>query len=87
MEITVNIGPPDERCNTIYDTFEKEIGMDLHTAIKMINDAGIKVEDAENIINRVRDNIAEDIERRDIPYEYRFLLLNIIFCKEFKHSL
>ncbi len=81
-----NIWLSDERCDAIDDAFKKEIGMSLYTAIKIINDAGITVEDAENIINNVRDRIAEEIEERDIPYEYRFLLLNIIFCIEFKHA-
>lgn len=81
-----NIWSQDERCDAIDEAFKKEIGMSLHTAIKIIDGAGIKVDDAENIINSVRDYIAEDIEKRDIPYEYRFLLLNIIFCIEFKHA-
>ncbi len=68
----------------IEKVFEEEIGMDINGAIDVLNRGGISVEDIEEIANMLKNDITDEVERRQIPYEYRFILLNVILCTMFK---
>lgn len=68
----------------IEKVFEEEIGMDINGAIDVLNRGGISVEDIEEITNMLKNDITDEVERRQIPYEYRFILLNVIFCTMFE---
>ena len=68
-------------------TFRKEIGLDIIDAVNILDRGGITPEDLEDITNKFKNMIAEEVEIRKIPYEYRFLMLNVIFCMMFKTTV
>lgn len=71
----------------IEQAFEMETGVSIYTAMKILNDdVEIYTEDLSYISNMCKNVLADEIERRNIPYEYRFLLLSIVFCRMFKTS-
>lgn len=84
LEIIYEAAMENDEEVAIGKVFEKEIGMDLHDAIDVLNKGGISVEDLEEITNMLKNDITEEVERRQIPYEYRFILLNVIFCTMFQ---
>lgn len=66
---------------------EKEIGMNISTAIHNLIKAGIKIEDLAEITNIAKKSMSCEIEKRNIPYEYRFLLINVILCNMLNNSV
>lgn len=68
----------------IDDVFEQEIGIDIYSSLKFLDREGILIDDMEKIANSVKNTMINEIEQRDIPYEYRFLLINTILCTMFK---
>lgn len=67
--------------------FEKEIGVSLSSAIASLCKGGISVENLVDITDKTKVVLSEEIEKRNIPMEYRFLLLNIVLCALFDMSL
>lgn len=70
----------------VEQAFAKEIGISVYTAMKILNDAGITTEEISDITNICKNALAEDIEKRNIPYEFRFLLLSLILSRMLKTS-
>jgi predicted HTH domain antitoxin len=68
----------------IEKVFEEEIGVNIDKAIEILREGGISAEDLGNIANMFKKEITYEVERRSIPYEYRFLLLNVVLCTMFK---
>ncbi len=68
----------------IDSAFEKEIGVNIGSAIKFLVTKGISIENMEKIANTTKDVVSDEIDKRNIPYEYRFLLLNVTLCELFK---
>jgi hypothetical protein len=64
--------------------FKKEIGIDINNAVSILNKGGITPEDLGDITNKLKRMMTDEVEIRKIPYEYRFLMLNVIFCTMFK---
>lgn len=73
--------------SAIEETFAKEMGIDVFAAMKILNDAGFSAEDLSYISNRCKNILADEIERRNVPYEYRFLLLSLILSRMLKTSV
>lgn len=63
--------------------FKKEIGVDIDKAVEILGDNGVTKEDMTKIIEKFGE-MSDEIDRRNIPYECRFLLLNVIFYTLFK---
>lgn len=76
-----------EKNGFIDRVFEKEIGMGMNAAIKTLVDAGITPEEMGNIANGFKKSITDEIEKRNVPYEYRFLLLNVILFTILNNSV
>lgn len=70
----------------IEQAFAKEVGISIYAAMKILNDAGIATEDMSDIANVCKNVLANEIEKRDVPYEFRFLLLSFVLCRMFKTS-
>lgn len=66
--------------NAIELAFEKEIGISLCSAIASLYNDGISVENLVEITDKTKAVLSEEIEKRNIPMEYRFLLLNVVLC-------
>lgn len=71
----------------IDNAFEKEIGIDIDSALKILVKEGISLEDIGKITTDTKNTMANEIERRGIPYEHRFLLINVILCTMFKTTV
>lgn len=67
--------------------FKKEIGIDINKAVSILDRGGITPEDLGEITNKFKKMMTDDIEIREIPYEYRFLMLNVILCTMFKTTV
>jgi hypothetical protein len=76
----------DDDSKVIDDAFRKEIGISLYSAARYLDKNVITIECIQNITNICKNVIATEIERRNIPPEERFLLLNVIICTMFKTS-
>ena len=86
-DIDKNIKDEIDSDSAIIDlAFRKEIGTSLYSAARYLDKNVITIEDMESIINIGKNAIAKEIERRNIPPEYRFLLLNVVLCMMFKTS-
>jgi hypothetical protein len=70
----------------IEQAFAKEIGVSIYAAMKILNTAGISTEEISDISNVCKNILVEEIEKRDIPHESRFLLLSLILCRMLKTS-
>jgi hypothetical protein len=70
----------------IEQAFTKEIGISIYSAMKVLNEAGMTTEDLSDIANLCKTTLANEIERRNVPYEFRFLLLSFVLCRMFKTS-
>jgi hypothetical protein len=70
----------------IEQAFAKEIGISIYSAMKILNEAGMTTEDLSDITNLCKATLADEIERRNVPYEFRFLLLSFVLCRMFKTS-
>jgi len=69
---------------TIEEAFAKDMGISIFATMKILNDAGVSTEDMSDITNKCRNVLTDEIERRNVPYEYRFLLLSLILCRMLK---
>jgi len=67
--------------------FRKEIGISINKAVGILDRGGITPEDLGDITNKFKKMMADEVEIREIPYEYRFLMLNVIFCTMFKTTV
>jgi hypothetical protein len=67
--------------------FKKEIGIDINKAIDILDRGGITPEDLGKITNKFKKMMADEVEIRKIPHEYRFLMLNVIFCTMFRTTV
>lgn len=67
--------------------FKKEIGIDINKAVGILDREGITPEDLGEIANKFKKMMTDEVEIREIPYEYRFLMLNVIFCTMFKTTV
>lgn len=67
--------------------FKKEIGIDINKAVSILDRGGITPEVLGEITNKFKKMITDEVEIRDIPYEYRFLMLNVIMCTMFKTTV
>jgi hypothetical protein len=72
--------------SAIEDAFVKEIGVDVFTAIKILNEAGISTDYMSDITNKCKNVLAHEIEKGNVPYEFRFLLLSLVLCRMFRTS-
>jgi hypothetical protein len=70
----------------IEKAFAKEVGISIYTAMKILNEAGITTEDLSEIASLCKATLANEVEKRNIPYEFRFLLLSFILCRMLKTS-
>lgn len=73
--------------SAIEETFAKEIGIDVFAAIKILNEAGISTEYMSDITNKCKNILAKEIEKRNVPYELRFLLLSLVLSRMLKTSI
>ncbi len=73
--------------SVIDDVFAKEIGMNIYSALNILTKNGISIEDMTEITGKVKTAMIEEIEKRNIPHEFRFLLINIILCSMFATSI
>lgn len=69
--------------SVIDDAFEKEIGITKDAAFKFLVKEGISIKDIEKITDKTKNMLTNEIEKRNVPYEYRFLLANVILCTMF----
>lgn len=76
----------NDKSMTIEQAFAKEIGIDVYAAMKILNEAGMSTEDLSEIANLCKTTLANEVEKRNIPYEFRFLLLSFILCRMLKTS-
>jgi hypothetical protein len=76
----------NDKSMIIEQAFAKEIGISVYSAMKTLNEAGMTTEDMSDIANLCKATLANEIERRNVPYELRFLLLSFILCRMFKTS-
>lgn len=67
--------------------FKKEIGIDINNAISILNNEGITPGELGEITNKLKKIMTDEIEIRKIPYEYRFLMINVILCTMFKTTI
>mgnify|MGYP003396170531 FL=1 len=67
--------------------FKKEIGMDINNAVSILDRGGITPEELGEITNKLKKMMTDEVDIRQIPYEYRFLMLNVIFCTMFKTTI
>jgi|SRR3972149_1476361 len=70
----------------IDDAFEKEIGISIHSALNFLVKEGISIDDMITISDETKKTVTNAVNKKDIPYEYRFLLINIILCTMFKNA-
>ena len=70
----------------IEQAFAKEIGISVYVAMKILNAAGISTEEISDITSVCKNTLVEEIEKRDVPYEVRFLLLSLVLCRMLKIS-
>jgi intergrase/recombinase len=70
----------------VEEAFEKEVGIDVYTAMRILTRSGISLEDMSDITNKCKNVLTEEIEKRNIPYELRFLLISTVTCRLFKTS-
>lgn len=68
----------------VENAFKEEIGMNIDEAIDILDNEGITPDDLGEITNKFKNLITEEVDRRKIPYEYRFLMLNVIFYTMFR---
>lgn len=68
-------------------TFKKEIGIDVNNAINILDKGGITPDILEDVTNKLKKMMTDEIEIRNIPYEYRFLMLNVILCTMFETTV
>ena len=59
----------------IEKAFKEDIGIDIHNTINILDKGGITPEILEDIINKLKKMMTDEVEIRNIPYEYRFLML------------
>ena len=64
----------------IEKAFKKEIGIDIYNAINILYKEGITPEVLKDVTNKLKDIMTDEIEIRNISYEYRFLMINVILC-------
>ena len=64
----------------IEKAFKKEIGIDIDNAINILYKVGITPEVLKDVTNKLKDMMTDEIEIRNISYEYRFLMINVILC-------
>ena len=77
----------NEESVVVEQAFAKEIGISIYTAMKILNDAGITTEEISEITNICKNALADEIEKRNIPYEFRFLLLSLTLSRLLKTSI
>lgn len=86
-DIDKNIKDEIDSDSVIIDlAFRKEIGTSLYSATRYLDKNVITIEGIESITSICKNAIATEIERRNIPPEDRFLLLNVVLCTMFKTS-
>lgn len=73
--------------SVIENVFREEIGIDIHNAIRILNKGGVTPEVLENITDKLKKMMTDEVEIRNIPYEYRFLMLNVILCTMFNTTV
>ena len=76
-----------EESSIIDETFKKEIGIDIDSAIELLAQGGISTDFLEKITSDIKNVITDEVGRRNVPYEYRFLLVNVILCTMFKTTV
>ena len=76
-----------EESSIIDDAFEKEIGIDMGSAIELLAKGGISTDDLGKITTDIKNVITDEVEIRNIPSEYRFLLVNVILCRVLKTTV
>ncbi len=76
-----------EESSIIDDAFEKEIGIDMDSAIELLAKGGLSADYLKKIMSDVKNVIINEVDRRNVPYEYRFLLINVILCRMFKTTV
>lgn len=67
--------------------FENEIGISLSSAIASLCRCGVSIEDLAEITGKTKVILSDEIEKRKIPMECRFLLLNVVLCSLFDISM
>lgn len=67
--------------------FKKEIGIDINSALALLVNKGISLDDIGKITDVMKKSMADEVEKRNIPFEYRFLLINAILCTMFKTTV
>ncbi len=77
----------DDESVSIDTIFEKEIGINMDYATAILFGKGISIEDMEKITSDTKDILTDEIEKANIPIDYRFLLANVILCKLFKTAV
>ncbi len=77
----------DRKPSIIDDVFAKEIGMNIYSALNILTKNGVSTEDMTEIIDKIKIAMTDEIEKRDIPHEYRFLLISVISCSMFATSI
>jgi len=76
-----------EESSIIDDAFEKEIGIDMDSAFELLAKRGMSQDYLGEFITEVKNVIADEVDRRNVPHEYRFLLVNVILCRMFKTTV
>lgn len=67
--------------------FKKEIGIDINKAVSILDRGGITPEELGEITNKLKMMMTDEVEIREIPYEYRFLMINVILCTMLKTTV
>lgn len=70
----------------IEHAFAREIGISVYTTMKILNDAGISPEDVSGIMSICKEALTNEIEKRNVPHEFRFLLISVILSRLLKTS-
>ena len=71
----------------IEKVFKEEIGISIHDAINILDKGGITPEILGDITNKFKKMVTDEVEIRNIPYEYRFLMINVILCTMFETAI
>lgn len=67
--------------------FKKEIGIDINSALALLVNKGVSLDDMGKITDKLKKAMTDEVEERNIPFECRFLLINVILCSMFKTTV
>jgi hypothetical protein len=65
----------------INDAFKKEIGFGMDSILLFLSKEGISLDSMEKMTTDIKNAITNEVDKKHIPYEYRFLLITVMLGK------